>query len=417
MLFPYYPVWGGDIPQIVAMTMVPAAVVLLWQSMLTRHPRLRVNRACVVALAPPALAVLCITSLHTSELPAVVFLALLLVLEQAWRGHDARMLRPALARGLAVGAFATVLFLPTLVSFAGGVSERAESRTFVVENRANWEPTLGALLQLHFGQGTVRQGFLAVLAIAGAALWLMWRRPAWVAGWVGFGLLTLFASASTNRLADKLTTPWYHLASRIVPNLALFVPFFAGVTLAYCATLMTRVSKRSWAILPATIATIAVFTVFVGLHGFRADSTYVRASFDPKSHRFRNQALVGHASLDAFRWLGVHARGDTVANQPNVDGSLWIYAEQHVSPLIGVVFGTNSSELTDRLYLTKHLRSLGHDARADAVARRYRTRWVFYDTRTLPIGHPVMHLADLRGSPHLRVVFHEDDAWVFRIDL
>jgi hypothetical protein len=163
---------------------------------------------------------------------------------------------------------------------------------------------------------------------------------------------------------------------------------------------------------------IAVLTVFAGDHAARADSRYIRASFDPQSHAFFNQALVSEASLEAFRWLHVHAaRGDRVANEPEVDGSLWMYTEQHVSPLIGVVYGANSSELSDRLYLTQHLGALGSDARADALARRYRTRWVFFDTRLLLVGHPVMHLAELRGNPHLTEVFHQGGSWVFRIDL
>ena len=108
----------------IAMAIVPVAVVLFRRAMLARRPRLALNRACVVALAPAALAILCIASLHTSELPLVVFLPLLLVFEQAWRDHDGRLLVPALARGIAVGALAMVLFAPTLVSFFGGVSER-----------------------------------------------------------------------------------------------------------------------------------------------------------------------------------------------------------------------------------------------------------------------------------------------------
>ena len=128
---------------------------------------------------------------------------------------------------------------------------------------------------------------------------------------------------------------------------------------------------------------IAVLTVFVGVHGFRANSAYIQASFDPGSHVFFNQALVAHTSLAAFQWLHVHAApGDTVANEPTIDGSLWMYAEQHVSPLIGVVYGKTSPDLADRLYLTEHLQSLGHDARADDVARRYHTRWVFFDACT-----------------------------------
>ena len=253
MLFPYYPVWGGDLPLIVAMAMVPAAVVLLRRAMLARHPRVGLSRAFVIALAPAALTILCIVALHTSELPIIAFLALLLVAERVWQTRDYRIVPPALIRAAAVAALATVLFAPTLASFVHGVNERTTVSVSIAENPKNWEPSLGAMLQLHWGAGTMRQGFLSLLAVAGAALFLSWRRPAWAAGWVGVVMLTLFASASTNRLAHQLTFPWYHQDHRIVLNLAFFIPFFAGVTLAYGAVLITRVLRRSWTILPATL--------------------------------------------------------------------------------------------------------------------------------------------------------------------
>ena len=172
-----------------------------------------------------------------------------------------------------------------------------------------------------FGHHT--PGLPALLAVAGAALWLMRRRPAWVAGWVVVVLLGLFAAASTNRLADGLTFPWYHLENRIVPNVAFFVPFFAAVTLAFGVGVATRAVRRSWASVPATAAMVALLSLFAGIRGFRADSAYVRTSFNSDSRSIFNQAFVGHTSLAAFRWLHDHAaRGDTVANEPFSDAKL-----------------------------------------------------------------------------------------------
>ena len=421
MLFPYGPVWAGDLPQVVAMTMVPAAVVLLRRAALRRRPRVEPSSAFVASVLPSALAILCIVALHASELPVVLFLALLLVLERAWRKHDVRMLPGALVRAVAVGAFAALLFAPTLLAFARGVAERAPARAFVAENPANWHPALGAILELQYGASTVRQGFLAVIALAGAALWLMWRRPAWVTGWVAVVLLTLWASASTNRLADHLTFPWYHLDFRIVPNLAFFVPFFAGVALAHSAVLIARLARRSIVIVPATVAVVAFLTLFVGLHGFRADSDFIQASFDPNARSFTNQAVVARTSLAAFRWLHVHAAGgDTVANEPNVDGSLWMYAEQRVVPLLGFYDPGNkhpTPELADRLYLSRHVQRLGRDARADDLSRRFQTRWVFFDIHAVPRAGRSMTLAGLLRNPSLTVVFHDGGTWIFRIDL
>ena len=423
MLFPYRTVWGGDVPQIVAMAMVPVAVVLLRRALLARRPRVQLSRAFVAALVPASLAILCIVSVHASELPLVVFLAILLVLERAWRKHDVRMLVPALVRALGVGALATALFSPTLFSFIRGVSERVPARTFVTENPAKWESALGAMLQLHDGAGTVRQGFLAVLALTGAALCLSWRRPAWVAGWVGVMLLALFASASTNRFADHLTFPWYHLSIRIIANVAFFVPYFAGVTLAYGVVLITRLARRPWAFLPATLLMVAVLTVFAGLHGYRAASAFIQGSFDPNSRSFKNQAVVDHASLAGFRWLHDHAAdGDTVANEPYVDGSLWMYAQQRVAPLVGYYSRANggthvSPDFADRLYLSLHVQWLGRNTRADDLSRRYRTNWVFFDGHAFPNQHHVVTLDALRRNASLTAVFHEGGTWVFRVDI
>lgn len=420
MLFPYYPAWGGDLPMIVAMSMVPAAVVLLHKAMLARHPRIGLSRAFVVALAPSALTIMCIVALHTSELPIIAFLTLLLVVERAWRTRDYKMVPPALVRGAGVAALATVFFAPTLVSFVHGVNERTTVNNFVAENPKNWEPSLGAILQLHWGAGTIRQGFLSLLAVAGAALFLSWRRPAWAAGWVGVVMLTLFASSSPNRFVHQLTFPWYHQDHRIVVNLAFFIPFFAGVTLAYGTVLVSRAVRRPWVILPASIAMIAVLAQFVGIHAIRADSAYIRTSFDSRAKARLNQAVVGSSSLAAFRWLHEHAgRGDTVVNQPFVDGSLWMYTLERVSPLTGpyVTSAKVSTDLSDRLYLVSHVRSLGRDPRADALARRFKTHWVFYDSRKFVLGHRVFDLAELRLNPRLKVAFHQGGTWVFRIDV
>ena len=236
MLFPYWPVWGGDVPQVVAMAMVPVAVVLLRRAMLARHPRVQLNRAFRRGAGPLSTSRSSASFRYTpANCPSSCSWHYSSCSSKRGAKHDVRMLQPALGSWVAVGAFSAVLFAPTLVSFARGVSERVGVQPFFTANPLNWEPGLGAILQLHYGAGTVRQGFLAFLAVAGAALWLMQRRPAWVAGWVGVIMLSLFAGASTNRLADQLTFPWYHLECRILPNVAFFVPFFAGVTLAYGA--------------------------------------------------------------------------------------------------------------------------------------------------------------------------------------
>jgi hypothetical protein len=94
-----------------------------------------------------------------------------------------------------------------------------------------------------------------------------------------------------------------------------------------------------------------------------------------------------------------------------------MYTLQHAPPLVGPYVKGNSPDLLARLYLVAHLQSLGRDPRVDNLARRYHTRWIWYDRRVLPISHRIMNLAALRRNPNLSTVFHEGGTWIFRVRL
>jgi hypothetical protein len=317
-------------------------------------------------------------------------------------------------------ALAAILLLgPTLIALARGISERTTDSIFVTQDPRRWESTLAALLQLHFGPGTVRQGFLALIALVGASLWLMWRRPAWVAGWVTVVLLTLFASSSPNRAARALTFPWYHLTDRLAPNVGFFVPFFAAVALGHTAVVLARLSRRPAATVLSTGVVVAVLALFVGVHAFNANSRFIHDSFDPKSTAFVNQAVVSKSSLDAFTWLRQHeSAGDTVLVRPNTDGGLWMYAEDAVRPLVALTplqpRTRVPQDLADRLYLVHHASLIGRDPRVDALVQRYHTRWIYLDKR-FAISPNFLQPSDLNRAPGLRLAFHEGDTWIWRI--
>ncbi len=414
-LFPYFPIHVGDMPQIVAMALVPTTVVVLVRATLARRPRILLSRTCIVSLVPSTLVILCIISTHSSELPLIALLPVLLILERSWRGRDLQMLWTALVRGIAAAAGAAVLYAPTLVAFTRGVSERSAIRSFFPT--AAWTSEVTAIFELHFG-GTGRQSVLGILAIAGATLWMISRRPAWVVGWFSIVLLAILANDAPNRFADPFTLPWYHLDVRIVPNVAFFVPFFAGITLSCGATLITRLpSPRLPLTLPAVVTIIVALGGLTGVESVRANSAYIRSNFTPDTRSISNEAVVGFSSLAGFRWLHDHvAKGDTVANQPNVDGSLWMYAEQHVEPLVGPYDTVESRDIADRIYLAQHLSLLGHNKRVDDLARRYQTRWVFFDSNQFLGGfYSSMKLPALRSNPSLALAFHDGGTWVFRI--
>ncbi len=172
-------------------------------------------------------------------------------------------------------------------------------------------------------------------------------------------------------------------------------------------------------IVPATLIVLALFTGLTGLDSYRAASNFVQASWNPDAETFPNQAYLDSHALAAFDYLHDHVeKGDTVANEPFIDGSLWMYAQRRVAPLLGlsVGFGTADphSDLARRVFLVNSIEVIGHSRRAERLARRYRTKWVFYDRHVFHAPE-VMSLGALQANPNLVPVFHEGSTYVFRI--
>ena len=153
----------------------------------------------------------------------------------------------------------------------------------------------------------------------------------------------------------------------------------------------------------------------------RANSRFVRCKLRSGLSAASTRRLVARhlPRGDSGGYTINAARRDTVANEPVFDGSLWMYPLQQVAPLVGPYLpgAPVPSDLADRLYLAGHLQLLGSDPRVDRLARRYQTRWVYYETKSLPLGKRVMNLEALQRNPSLTPVFHDGRTWVFRIDL
>ncbi len=421
-LFPYAPAQFGDIPIIVGMALVPITVVLVTETIAAPDSQPAARSGLVIAAA---LAVLTVVAVHSSQLPVTIALVALLVGERAARARSARLFGRAAFRALIVSAVAVVLFLPSLLSFARGVSERSGfDNTPVRALHDVVGPTL-ALDPGAFGHPT-RQTLLALLAAVGVVIWVLSRRFAWAAGYALVVAVMLLAAVSDSGLSQALSLPWYRGPARIGWNRAFFVPFFAGVAIAYAVTAVISWRKHTRAsIVVASIAAVAVFGAAVGYRGYDTSSAMLEYSF---SHN----ALVTRESRAAFAWLDRHARpGDTILNDVNglgitTDDSVWMYAERRLVPLFGFAQSTSSGfappdrsarrDLSDRAFLLTHLRLLDRDRRAQELARRYRVRWVYFDERALTIFRNPLDLAGLLANPRLRPAFRQGPVHVFELD-
>jgi hypothetical protein len=435
-LFPYAVIADGKAFAIVGMAMVPASIVLIAGVVLSTGASSRSLAQTAVNHAPAALALLGLTSVHSSELPLVLFLVLLLVLERAWHHRRARVLRDALIHSLIVALLGLALFAPTLGALVGGGRERSSVRAVGLTSGTAWTDLVGPVLTLRTylppegfasalpGLPSVRQILLATFAFMGAAIWLRYRGGAWVVGWVTVIVLSLFASTTDNRFVRILTFPWYSGSIRINWNQAFFVSLFAAVPLALAVVAMARMLRRRVAIVPAAVVVVALFVAFLGVTAYSTSVSFLRTAFAVEVNTFGNQARVDEDSEAAFQWLDAHTGpDDTVVNEPNVDGSLWMYTQHGVKPLLGLrLVGSSPSQSAsqdwdDRNYLVRHIEQVGENPRVDQLARKNRSRWIYFDERTFPLERHDLKIDAIRGNPRISEVFHRNAVHVFRIDI
>jgi hypothetical protein len=422
LLFPYTAFRGGIVPAIVGISMVPISLVVIMHAVWPGNAR-RTRAATLLSLVAAALALVAALCAHSSQLPFIAFLILLLVLERALLERNVQMLVRALGYGSAIAGLALVALAPMLRDFVAGASER--SSILFVKPDHDYVSFVKPILTLKNGDpfAPERQVVLGAAALIGAAIWVVRRQFAWVAGWLTVMALAVLASTSDGWLAKQLTFPWYRIPSRILCNQVLFVPFFAAVALAVGVTAVTRLVRARNVLIPATVAGVVVFVAFSGFHAYRANESSLHDSLTVNS-TLSSQARVDGTVDAGFRWLGRHVRHDeTVVNEASVDGSLWMYPLEDVKPLIGWGPITLSSfrekyatrDWDNRQRVLENIARIGEDQHVTELARKYNARWIFFDDRLYPLADHVLQLESLRQNPRISEVFRRGPVHVFSI--
>jgi hypothetical protein len=409
VLFPAASIGYGDVPLVMGMALVPISVVTMRRALSVRSDAARAARVRAVVTA--GLLLFAATIVHTSQVPLILLLAGLLLVEEAWRTRSARVLRSCVVPGVAVAAVVVVLLAPTLARVVTGVSERS---SIFLTTRVSTASALRRIVTLQTPQAP-RQLLLAVLVFAGVVIWLWRRRPAWVVGYAILAAITLIVWVSKDSLSKLLGVPWYHSTARLSFNQTFFAPFFTGVALAALVDAFVRWGRarsRQW--LP--VASVSVAVVFAATVGYNA----YRSSTDLLRHSFEVNARVTPESEAAFSWLHDHAGpGEVVVNDLNADGSLWMYALDDVPPLFAVhPISTDraaNADWDDRRYIVQHINRLGVDPRVGALLQRFHARWVYFDERLFDLFHHTMQLDALEHNPRLQPVFERGTVHVFRI--
>lgn len=405
-VFPYKPIGWGGITTIVGLAMVPGVVVVL--------DRVLGSGWSWAGAATMAVAVFAILAVHNSELPILALLVLLLLVDRSVRARSSRVLRDGLLRFVLVGAGAGVLFLPTLPSFFGGVSERSDFRDTQL---LPFDALLGPVLSLS-AFVMAPQRWLSALAIVGAGV-MVWRhRLAWPVGALIVFALTLLAGTSDGALAGALTFPWYRQPERVMYCLVYFVPILAAVPLAGgcvgLAALVSRARSRAstWALPAAVVAAVFAVALVGGVGSARDNRTMLR-------QLYADYGPVGANEVAAFEWLGRHApRDGLVVTDLDVDGSLWMYAFSGANPLFAAypqegAFRDRSFD--ERSYLHDHISQLGADPKLARILAKYRARYLYFGESTFRGSSHNFDLAQLRSVAGLREVWSRGGAHIFEI--
>ncbi|HYL52736.1 MAG TPA: DUF6541 family protein [Acidimicrobiia bacterium] len=432
-LYAYSAIQSGLLALMVSMAIVPISVVIVTQALI-RTGRVRLSKHVARQVIPAALTIVALVTVHTSEIVTVAFLVFVLVLSRT--GPSRRGVVSVIGRGALVGGVALLLLAPTIAQVGSGITERSQFdvnsfgkplstsraivRTITLENPSLTTRDMGRISN---ALPSVRhnQARFALLAAIGAVILLLRRRRAFVIAWGVVIALTVLAYSSNSTLSRAVTFAWYRQGDRLTMNQAFFVPFFAAVALEAAVVAVRRSLATRDALMTATAMVGAAAMVAVGAQGYSQASAALHFSYG------RSETPVTPASESAFTWLRRHAGPRDVVVNEFVDGSSWMYAEAHLSPLFAVragdgniaqVFARLTPDLVERSYLLGNLNRVGTDARVDAAMRRLHARWLYFGESTyFPHFPHTLRLSVLRRNPHLHEVWQRDRIHVFRIDL
>jgi hypothetical protein len=408
-----------------------------------------------------ALTLVGIVGTHTSELPIVFGLAIVLVAQGA---VYARQWRPSafwLVESVGAGILGILLVLGAEPGILHLIDER--SGTFAAATGGHMELSRAfrqlILLPSQFPAQTTRPMHVwSVLAAVGCVFTLLprWRRLAGGAiGYLGFGAFYIAWLTSKVGPLAILADAWYRNSNRMLWELFGLGAIPVGVALAAAATLIhdairlvisafarvptpetgvvvhasgpatadgtdvpkpaARPSRRNvrsglqWT--SAIIAGIAVFatTMAVAAPPARTVSAWLRASASP----------VGTDSLSSFQYLAAHVHGNQrVLDDLENHGDLWMYAEYGVPTLFGnpPLIGLAPASWKQRLYLRGELTHIATDGCVANLLTQYDVTYVYYSDLRMSGGRPHIRLATLLDPRYFREVFAQGHTLVFKVD-
>lgn len=413
--------YTGRVTAILGVALVPAAV----GAFICLGDRIGLRGAVLSGLT-----IIGMVSLHTSEVPIVVGVVVVIVVVGAW---SARRWRPAvwwLGFTAAVGLLAGALLFLVNPEIANLVSERTAS----FGTPGPPQSLLTALGRFLVATSPDPAGInrpmevWAIMADVGCALILLprWRKLG-AAAVAYVGSVAVFVLAVSKHLGPLafVGDAWYQNDQRMLWELMFLGAIPVGVTLTTVAVLVRYALQRlgggarrkgdapyparlRWT---AALSGVAVTLACVG--------TFVRPPVRTVSRWLQvNAAPVNRDSQRAFGYLAQHVHGDErVLDDVEGHGDLWMYIDYNVPTLFGnpPLIGDAPDSWKARLYLRGKLSHIATDGCVSDLLAEFKVTYVYYGVRAMHGSVKRIHLSTLDNTEYFRPVFRSGQVRVFQV--
>ena len=400
--FPYDLFWHGPVwPYAAGVALVPAMLAVV---------RLLLEPGGATGPLAVGVGIAGLAALHTSVVFVLAVYCVLILVAVLCRFEpiDWRRAWPSLvAAALLAVALGVPQVLPSLYN-AGGVTSAIWANAATVTGAVGQTVTFSPMADFP-------QWWIGLPAVIGVFLLARHRRMVWmVAAYVVFGGLFAATVSMENGLVQLLTGPFYNDNRRIAALLPLigavgFGEFVHTATAWFAAKVRPRLPNLH----PATPVLAGVVLLAAVVGGFSRG--YVGINAIHVNIGYRGFPAVSADEETAFAWLAGHTvPGERVLND-RLDGSVWMYALQGVTPTQWNYYGAPPT--TDVGYVSAFANRLESDPRARKILRELKVRYAFVGK-----GNAVPHtpndagLLRLHDAPAFKLVYRNAGASIYEIE-
>lgn len=397
--FPYFPMYWGGVPLLIAMSLVPGVIALVLDAVDSRERS---------AFALAAVGVVGIVAAHTSELAVMAVILGCLALHDVLNARREGELRPTLTTWLGFAGVCGLLLAPIVSAMLRVTSENSGVELTLDDGIPN---AFSKLLDGH------NQPVLGLFAAAGIVLLLLRRRTQplgrmraamWATAVFALLLLSTLMGGPVWELIRTVTVPWYKSWWRLTYNSSILFPLFAAAALAALRTTLEDSGRiRGWRGVAAISVTAAVLLAPSAVSALNSAKIH-EPSFTPDELAMFHDLKARFDEQRDFNPDGV------VLNQSN-DRTPMMYALSGVPAFSGMHHFDDTLEQADRVYLLRHVTEVADDPLVQTLIRRWGVRYLLVGEAVYNDETAILDLGKVRRTAGFELLDHRGRFWLFEI--